>query len=202
MVGNNNNLVKKKLPSQQPSLRQPSSQQPSSQQQIGNEAFTKRDYSPSNYIQDKYTQYRIGMDNYYPLQITEIPFYNDVYYSMPNSLGAPIYVNPSYNTLENASFLSNPVYQIQDPFNQNDINQVMMQPNRTMYGGQDMSMERDSYFNTMNAQNKDINYKDFIPKKVEKKERKPVIKYVSNYKDHINSIVIIMLTSIILLHIK
>lgn len=196
----NYNINKLSSSSQQQPLQQSLQQSLKQQSQNYIEPFTIRDYSPSNYVQDKFTQYRIGMDNYYPLQITEIPFYNDVYYSMPNSLGAPIYVDPSYNTLENASFMSNPVYQIQNQFNQNNANEIMMKPNYNGLGG--ISMERDSYFNTMNAQNKDVNYKDFVPKKDIKKVREPVIKYTSTNKDFINSMIIILLIFILFLSHK
>ena len=186
----------------------------------------KRKYAPSNYIYDKYSQYRIGMDNYWPPQITEIPFYNDVYYSMPNSLGSPIYTKPSYDTLQNASHLDviqnytlnqpqqfDPMYYSNQPMNQSmnqsmyqPMNQLMNQPmNQSM--NQPMNqpnefMERDSYFNTINANNKEIDYKKFMDPVVYNKkklvERK--IKYIDKNTDYINIIIILLLILVIFLN--
>ncbi len=225
-------------------------QLPNNKKYMGQDAFAKREYSPSNYVQDKYSQYRINMDNYWPLQITEIPFYNDVFYSMPNSLGSPIYMQPSYETLQNASFAdviqsqvqpvmqpsvvppvySQPSYAQPDMFqpstSQGDIFQSsLIEPNMMQqsyqqsnyyqqpfaYGNQNMGnqnmgnegmfMERDSYFNTINSTNKEVDYKKFMEKPVIKKEKKKLeIKYIDKNKDYINIIIIVLLIFILFLN--
>lgn len=183
------------------------SQLPNNKKYMGLDAFPKRDYAPSNYIQDKYSQYRIGIDNYWPLQITNMPFYNDVFYSMPNSLGSPIYMKPSYETMENASFsdtLSSQHYSHQMDTNQYALIDRQF-PGLQFENMDAFSMEKDSYFNTMNAHNKEVNYKDFTSHDIEE-DKKPVkpkkreIVYIDSNKDVVNMSVIMLLIFILLLN--
>ncbi len=181
-------------------------QLPKNKKYMGLDAFPKREYASSNYIQDKYSQYRISIDNYWPPQITDLPFYNDVYYSQANSLGCPIYMNPSYDTLQNASFCD--VIEPRHYVLNNDINQYQM-PNRytPMPGlqfesnNEAFNMERDSYNNTLNSQNKDVNYKEFIEDSDSEEEiiERPV-KIVDRNKDYINILIIILLTTILIIN--
>lgn len=174
------------------------------EQMMGYDAFPKRDYAPSDYVIDKFSQYKINADNISP-QITDMPFFGDVYYSMPDSLGTPIYVNPSYNTFGNASFLTKPYSEHQNvPSPGQPIQQVPRQNDMFMLNGNmesDFSnMERSSYFNTMNAHNKDVNYKDF--KEPQPKKKEPKIKYVSRNKDNVNTAVILLLLGLLILNYR
>jgi len=184
---------------------------PFNKQYMGSEPFVQRDFAPSNYIHDKYSQYRIGMDNYWPLQITEMPFYNDVYYSMPNSLGSPIYTKPSYETMQNASFTDTLLSQQYIP--NNDTSQYALIdrqfPGLQFENMNSFTMEKDSYFNTMNSTNKDIDYKKFISQKMEGEENdendnvepiKREIKYIDKNKNLINMSTILLLLIILLLN--
>jgi hypothetical protein len=184
----------------------------------------QRSYAPSNYIQDKYSQYQLNMDTFWPSQITDLPFYNDVYYSSPNSIGTPIFTKPSYDALQNPSFqepFSIPQQmhqqmpqQLQQQFHtmnntpQQQPNNMYQQPlymHNNQYGVQQNSghfMERDSYVNTMSAQNKDIDYRQFIDVK-EKKVKKPKprkIIYISKNRDYVHTMIIFLLIAILLLN--
>jgi hypothetical protein len=205
----------------------------------------QRSYAPSNYIQDKYSQYQLNMDTFWPSQITDLPFYNDVYYSSPNSIGTPIFTKPSYDALQNPSFqepFSIPQQmhqqmpqQLQQQFHQQIPQQLQQQMHQQMpqklqqqfhqqipqqpnnmyqqplymhnnqYNTQQNSghfMERDSYVNTMSAQNKDIDYRQFIDVK-EKKVKKPKprkIIYISKNRDYVHTMIIFLLIAILLLN--
>lgn len=171
----------------------------------------QRSFAPSNYIQDKYSQYQLNMDTVWPSQITDLPFYNDVYYSSSNSIGTPIFMKPSYDTLQNASY--------QEPFSTQQYQQYQQLPQQPMYNQmnqqpmynqgvstnpESFSMERNSYFNTMNAQNKEIDYKQFNnvrETKIQKPKPKPrKIIYISKNKDYIHTFIIFLLITILLLN--
>ncbi len=201
--------VKRRKPVRKPK-KKICNQLPKNKRFMGQDAFPKREYSPSNYIHDKYNQYRVGMDNYFPLQITEIPFYNDVYYSTPNSLGSPIYMQPSYDTLQNASF--DDVMEPRHYTLNSDMNQYQMSnrstPGRFMPGmqfessNQAFSMERDSYANTMDAHNKEVNYRDFVETESEDEEPpKPrSIKIIDKNTDYVNILVVLLLIIVLILN--
>ena len=139
-------------------------------------------------VVEKYTQ----SIEQFPYSITNIPFYNDVYYSTSGIFGSPIYVQPDNQALENPSYIDNfESFEHFQPF-------VSSYPQQSLISQQDpFNIERDSYFNTINSTNKDVNYKDFKPKTKVIEQR---IIYMDKNKDYVNMSIILLLIIILLLN--
>lgn len=51
-----------------------------------------------NFIQDKYTQYKLGMDNFWPCCITDSPITSDLHYAIPSkTYNAAMNIKEVYN---------------------------------------------------------------------------------------------------------
>jgi len=138
-------------------------------------------------IYEKYTNAISNSES--PLRVTNLPFYSDVYCSTSNIFGSPIYVEPSTSALKNPSHMTTlEPFQTYSEFKPEDN-----------FGNDPFSMEHDSYFNTINSTNKDIDYKKFSNQPETKVIKQRIIQIDKN-KDYVNMAIIILLIVILLLN--
>ena len=156
-------------------------------------------------INDRFLNFQHDMEFNNPTINSNI-FYDNVLCSSPSVLYSSIYMSPNEDSMRNPSYMDN----IDNAFN---APYMEFQPNNydnynnSMYGHGNagnnvISIEKDSYFNTINSTNKDIDYKNFSninQSKIKKKKyvKKEVKKILNSNRDFVNIFIMLMLIFII-----